>query len=420
MRSVRYGARLEHTARRPFLPEIPPTMAPAASPQPGPLRRWSSLSHVSAGFLAVLVGYSSSAAIVFEAARAAGADAAQMASWLCALGLGMGLSCIALSLRYRAPVLTAWSTPGAALLATSLHGVSMAQAIGVFMFASALAAWAGFSGWFERLMHRIPRALVSALLAGVLLEFGLGAFGALARAPLLVGAMLLTLLAARRFAPRYAVALSFGAGVAVAAIGGAWHVGPLPWHVTHPVWVTPRWSWSALLGIGLPLFVVTMAAQNLPGIAMLRTHGYSTPASPLVGWTGLLGVLLAPFGGFSFNLAAITAGICMSPEADPDPHRRWRAAVWAGSFYAATGLLGASVAALFAAFPQALVAGIAGLALLGTLGNSLSGALADASWREPALITFLVTASGFTLGGIGSAFWGLLLGGAAALVVRGT
>ncbi|WP_297909270.1 benzoate/H(+) symporter BenE family transporter [Thiomonas sp.] len=380
--------------------------------------RWLQPSHVSAGFVTVLVGYTSSAAIVFEAARAAGAGPAEIASWLWALGLGMGLSCIALSLRYRAPVLTAWSTPGAALLATSLHGVPMAQAIGVFVFASLLAAVAGFSGWFERLMHRIPRALAAGMLAGVLLEFGLGVFGALQHRIVLVGCMLLTLLAARRLLPRYAVALSFAVGLLVATLGGDWHLAALPLRLTRPVWTTPEFAWGPLLGIGLPLFIVTMASQNVPGIAMLRTHGYQTPTSPLIGWTGLLGVVLAPFGGFSFNLAAITAAICMSPEADPDARQRWRAAVWAGVFYAITGLLGASVAALFAAFPHALVAAIAGLALLSTIGNSLSAALADETWRDGALVTFLVTASGFTLGGVGSALWGLLLGMATAAFTR--
>ncbi|MDE2120935.1 MAG: benzoate/H(+) symporter BenE family transporter [Betaproteobacteria bacterium] len=382
------------------------------------LRLWLSPSHVSAGFVAVLVGYTSSAAIVFEAARAAGAGPAQIASWLWALGLGMAATCIALSWRYRAPVLTAWSTPGAALLATALHGVSMAQAVGVFMFVSALAAIAGFSGWFEGLMHRIPRALGAGLLAGVLLEFGLGVFQVLAQQRLLVGAMLATLLLARRLAPRYAVALSFACGVLVAALADHWRLPQLPWQLTHPVWITPQFHWSSLLGIGLPLFVVSMASQNVPGLAMLRSHGYTTPASPLVGWTGVAGVLLAPFGGFSYNLAAITAAICMSPEADPDPAQRWRAAVWAGLFYGITGLLGASVAALFAAFPHALVAAIAGLALLSTIGNSLANAVVDESWREPALVTFLVTASGLSLGGIGSAFWGLLLGLLTATITR--
>ncbi len=376
------------------------------------------MSHVSAGLVTVLVAYSSSVALVFEAARAAGAGPQQTASWLWALGLGMGLSCIGLSLRFRAPIVAAWSTPGAALLATALHGVPMAQAVGVFLFASALAALAGFSGGFERLMHRIPRPLAAGLLAGVLLEFGLGVFHALTGSPLLVGSMLLSLLLARRLAPRYAVALSFGVGVLVAVLAGHWRPPVLPAQLTLPVWITPRFAWGSLLGIGVPLFVVSMASQNLAGLAVLRGNGYQTPASPLVGWTGVAGMLLAPFGGFSFNLAAITAAICVGPEADADPAQRWRAAVWAGAFYVVTGLLGASVAALFAAFPHALVAAIAGLALLSTIGNSLQAALADEAWRDAALITFLVTASGFSLGGIGSAVWGLLLGLAAAALTR--
>lgn len=374
------------------------------------LARHFALSHVTAGFIAVLVGYTSSAAIVFQAAAAAGATPAQLASWLWALGLGMAATCIGLSLRYRAPVLTAWSTPGAALLATGLHGVSMAEAVGVFLFASALIAVAGASGWFERLMHRLPKPLAAAMLAGVLLRFGLDAFAALAGHGPLVGAMLAAFLLGRRFLPRYAVPLSLLAGLLVAAAGGLIHPEALDLAPAAPVFTAPAWSLPALLGVGLPLFVVTMASQNVPGLAVLRANGYATPVSPLVGWTGLTGLLLAPFGGFSFNLAAITAAICMSPDADPDPAQRWRAAVWAGLFYLLTGLLGATVASLFAALPHALVAAIAGFALLGSIAGSLAGALADDAERDAALLTFLVTASGLSLFGIGSAFWGLALG----------
>lgn len=371
---------------------------------------WGGLSHVSAGFVAVLVGYTSSAAIVFQSAQAAGASPAQTASWLWALGLGLGVGCIVLSLRHRAPILLAWSTPGAALLVGALPGVPLPEALGAFLFASMLIALTGFSGGFERLMRHVPASLAAAMLAGVLLRFGLEVFVALSQQKLLVGVMCIAYLCGRRWLPRYVVPLTLLAGLLLAATQGMIAPGELRLELARPVFVMPEFGWASLIGVGLPLFIVTMASQNLPGVAVLRANGYQTPVSPLMSWTGLSGVLLAPFGGFSFNLAAITAAICMSPDADPRPERRYLAAVWAGSFYLLTGLFGASVAGLFAALPRELVLAIAGLALFGTIGASLAGALAEPREREPALICFLVTASGFSLAGIGSAFWGLVFG----------
>lgn len=374
--------------------------------------------HLAAGFIAVLVGYTSSAAIVFQAAHAAGATPSQLASWLWALGLGMGVTCIALSLRYRAPILTAWSTPGAALLATGLVGVPMSEAIGAFLFASVLMAVLGFSGAFERIMRHVPPSIAAAMLAGVLLRFGLGAFALLGQDLALVGTMIVVFFAARRWWPRYAVPLAFLAGLVVAAAGGSIATTQIRWQLSAPEFVMPSFSPATLIGIGLPLFIVTLASQNVPGLAVLRANGYATPGSPLLGWTGITGVVLAPFGGFSFNLAAITAAICMSPDADPNPARRYLASVWAGGFYLLTGVGGATVASLLSAFPQALVAAIAGLALMGTIAASLTSALADEGGRDAAVVTFLVTASGLTLFGIGSAFWGLVFGYAVSHALR--
>ncbi|WP_153111189.1 benzoate/H(+) symporter BenE family transporter [Propionivibrio limicola] len=374
------------------------------------LSRFFGLSHISAGFIAVLVGYTSSAAIVFQAAAAAGGSAAHISSWLLALGLGMGATCIGLSLRFRSPVLTAWSTPGAALLATALVGLPMGEAIGAFMFASALFLLCGVTGWVETFMKHVPKSLAAAMLAGVLLRFGLGVFLSLASQLGLVAAMLAIYLVGRRFNSRYTIPLTFLGGLVWAGLGGTIHVEALALQFARPVFTSPEFSFSTLIGVGIPLFIVTMSSQNVPGIAVLRANGYPTPVSPLIGWTGLTGLLLAPFGGFSFNLAAITAAICMSPEADPNPQRRYLAAVWAGIFYVMTGLLGATVANLFTALPKELVAAIAGIALLGTIGNSLSAALTESKERDAAVMTFLVTASGLTLFGIGGAFWGLLAG----------
>ena len=372
--------------------------------------RFFSLSHLSAGFIAVLVGYTSSAAIVFSAASAAGASAAHISSWLLALGLGMGVTCIGLSWHYRSPVLTAWSTPGAALLATALIGLPMSEAIGAFLVASALVTLCGVTGWFETIMKHVPKSLAAAMLAGVLLRFGLEVFVSLRTQLGLVALMLMLYLAGRRLNSRYTIPLTFLGGLIWAAFNGLIHFEAVTLTLARPLFTAPSFSFSTAIGVGIPLFIVTMASQNVPGIAVLRANGYHTPVSPLIGWTGLTGLILAPFGGFSFNLAAITAAICMSPEADRNPERRYLAAVCAGIFYLITGLLGATVASLFTALPKELVAAIAGIALLGTISNSLSGALHDERERDAALITFLVTASGLALLGIGSAFWGLLFG----------
>jgi len=381
---------------------------------------WRDLSvpSVVAGFITVLVGFASSAVIVFQAAQAVGAGPAETASWMWALGLGMGVTCIGLSLRYRVPVVTAWSTPGAAMLVTGAGGATLAEATGAFLLAAALTALAGFSGVFARVMQRIPMALAAGMLAGVLLRFGLEVFVAMGVQLPLALAMFGAWLAARRWMPRYAVILTLLVGIGVAAWQGQmqWQAVALHWAV--PVWTAPVWSWSAVIGVGLPLFAVTMASQNLPGVAVMRAAGFQAPISPVIGWIGVVNALLAPFGAFALNLAAITAAICMGREAHEQPARRYTAAMAAGGFYVLIGLFGATVASLFAAFPTALVACVAGIALFGTLGNSLATALAVERDREAALVTFLVTASGLSMGGIGPAFWGLVAGTICLLVLR--
>ncbi|MCC2595349.1 benzoate/H(+) symporter BenE family transporter [Pusillimonas sp. MFBS29] len=382
------------------------------------MSNWFRISHISAGFIAVLVGYTSSVAIIFQAAQAAGASPAELNSWMWALGIGMGASCIGLSWRYRSPILTAWSTPGAALLVTSLQGLSMSQAIGVFLLSSLLITVCGVTGWFQRLMQYMPRHIAAAMLAGILIRFGMDLFVAMQTQWLMVGLMFLTFLLGRIWLPRYTVPLALAVGVASAGLLGLLHLDALSWTPAQPTLMMPEFSVSALIGVGIPLFIVTMTSQNVPGLAVLRANGYDTPASPLIGWTGGIGLLLAPFGGFSFNLAAITAAICMSKDADPDPARRYGAAIWAGVFYLLTGVFGATVVSLFAAFPGELVAAIAGLALLGTIANSLAGALTEERGREAALVTFICTASGLSIMGIGSAFWGLTFGMAVHLLAR--
>ncbi len=376
------------------------------------------LSAVVAGFVAVLVGFTSSVVIVFQAADALGATPAQKASWIWALGLGMGLTSIGLSLRYRQPVLTAWSTPGAALLVTAGAGVSMAEGVGAFVVCALLITLAGASGWFERVMNRIPQALAAALLAGVLARFAIDGFLQLGPELGLVGPMLLAYLAGRRWWPRYAVPGVLGLGMAIAAAQRRLRFGAVEWAWAQPVFTMPVFSLAALVGVALPLFVVTMASQNLPGVAAQRAAGYDTPVSPVITATGLATLVLAPFGGYALNLAAITAAICMGREAHEDPARRWWASVMAGVFYVAVGLAGGAVVGLIAAFPKALVLAVAGLALLGTIGSALAAAMRDERDREAALITFLVTASGLTLWSVGAAFWGVVAGVLALAVQR--
>ena len=379
-----------------------------------------SLSAIAAGFVTVLVGLASSAVIVFQAAQSLGASPEEISSWMWALGLGMGLTCIGLSLRYRMPVVTAWSTPGAAMLIGSVAGLPLSDAIGAFLMSALLIAASGFSGFFERMISRIPVSLASGMLAGVLLRFGIDAFAAMKTQLGMVLTMFAVYLLARRLLPRYAVILTLLVGIAFAAGLGLLRVDGLSLELAKPVFTTPTFSLAAIVGIALPLFIVTMASQNVPGVAVIRASGYAIPISPVVGWTGLVNLLLAPFGAFALNLAAITAAICMGREAHEDAARRYVAAIAAGVFYVVVGLFGATVAALFAAFPKELILAIAGIALLGTIGNSLAAALRDEAEREPALVTFLVTASGLSLAGIGSAFWGLLAGVVTLLVLRRT
>ncbi|MFT4241352.1 MAG: benzoate/H(+) symporter BenE family transporter [Acidovorax sp.] len=377
-----------------------------------------SLSAFTAGFVAVLVGFTSSVAIVFQAAQAFGATPAQITSWMWALGLGMGLCSLVPSLILRKPVMVAWSTPGAAVLATAglAGGFTMGEAVGAFMVSAALITLAGVTGWFERVMNRIPMEIASALLAGVLARFGLDAFAAARTALPLVLTMLVVYLLARRFAARYAVVVTLAVAVAFVALQGQMAWSAVRLELAMPVFTAPVFSLGAIVSLAIPLFVVTMASQNLPGVAVIRATGYDLPISRLITMTGVATLALAPFGGFALNFSAITAAMCMGPEAHEDRRRRYTAAVSCGALYVAIGLFGAVITGLLTAFPKELVVAIAGLALLGTIANGLAAALRDEPHREAALITFLVTLSGVVIAGVGSAFWGVVAGSFALFV----
>jgi benzoate membrane transport protein len=376
-----------------------------------------SLPAFTAGFVAVLVGFTSSVAIVFQAALAFGATPEIISSWMWALGLGMGLCTAIPSLILRMPVMIAWSTPGAAVLAVAGAGYGLGHAVGAFMLCAAAIALAGMTGWFERVMNRIPMAIASALLAGVLARFGLEAFLAAKTALGLVLLMLGVYLLGRRLLPRYAVPLTLLAAIAYSALRGELAWSGVQFALAMPVFVMPQFSWQAAISLAVPLFVVTMASQNLPGVAAIRASGYGRmPISPLITMSGIATLVLAPFGAFALNLSAITAAICMGREAHEDPDKRYTAAVSCGLLYVLIGIFGATVTGLLTAFPRELVAAIAGLALLGTIGNGLAMAMQDDQHREAALITFLVTLSGVVIAGIGSAFWGVVAGAAALFV----
>ncbi|AUB74771.1 MULTISPECIES: benzoate/H(+) symporter BenE family transporter [Pseudomonas] len=384
-------------------------MSDAPLPRLHPLSD-TSPSAVVAGFIAMMTGYTSSLVLMFQAGQAAGLSSGQISSWIWALSIGMAVCSIGLSLRYRTPITIAWSTPGAALLITSLGGVSYGEAIGAYITCALLVIICGMTGSFERLVKRIPGSLAAALLAGILFKIGSEIFVAAQHRTGLVVGMLVTYLIVKRLLPRYAVLAALMIGTLISGLLGLLDFSGFALEVAVPVWTTPSFSIAATISIGIPLFVVAMTSQNMPGIAVLRADGYNVPASPLITTTGVASLLLAPFGSHGINLAAISAAICTGPHAHEDPKKRYTAAMWCGIFYGIAGTFGATLAALFAAFPKELVLSIAALALFGSISNGLTIAMAESKEREAALITFMVTASGMTLFSIGSAFWGIVAG----------
>ncbi|MBC3437665.1 benzoate/H(+) symporter BenE family transporter [Pseudomonas sp. BW16M2] len=377
------------------------------------LRKDFSLSALVAGLIAVIISYAGPLIIVFQAADQAGLDNAATASWIWAISIGSGLTGLLLSWKLRVPVITAWSTPGAALLVSMLPSVSLAQAVGAYIVASLLIAVIALSGAFDKLMNRLPKAIAAAMLAGILFRFGAELFSSIRLQPVLVLSMLASYLLFKRLSPRYAILSVLIVGCGLAAGLGQLDTQALVLEMTVPTWTSPQWSWQAIINIGLPLALVSLTGQSVPGIAVLRTSGYQVPARPIVSVTALGSLLLAPFGCHGVNLAAITAAICTGREAHENPDKRYIAGMACGAFYLLMGSFGATLASVFAALPRELIAALAGLALFGAIANGLAGAMSDEKQREPALITFLVTASGMSLLGLGAAFWGLIFGLAA-------
>lgn len=378
-----------------------------------------SISAFIVGLIATMVSYAGPLLIVFQAADAANLSKELLSSWIWAISFGTGLCAIVLSIWFKAPIITAWSTPGVVLLVASWSSYSFSDAIGAFLFSGLAITLLGISGLFSKIMKHVPQAITTAMLAGILLSFGVQVFVSMQDFPALAIAMLVCYLFAKRWTPRYAVVISLLVGVAVALGFGQMHFDHVQVELVKPIFTMPTFSLDAIIGLGIPLFIVTMASQNAPGMGVLQADGYDTPASPLIATTGLASFLMAPFGSHGINLAAITAAICTGKEAHPDPDKRYIAGISSGLFYLLFGMFGATIASVFSAFPKELTAVIAGLALFASLTSSLTSAMSEPAQRESALITFLVTISGISIAGIGAAFWGLVAGVLTNLILNG-
>lgn len=371
----------------------------------------STLSHLTAGFTAVLVGYTSSVVIVMQAAAAAGASAAAIESWLLTLGVLMGVTSIGYSWYYKTPILTAWSTPGAALLVTAAAQYSLPTVMGGFVVSGLLIFITGLIKPLADALQRIPAPLATAMLAAILLPICVQAFTPMTTMPRIFALMFVSYLVTKKFLPKYTMLILLLLGLVSAYLIAPASTNMPDLTLATPVWTTPEFQFEAILTIAVPLYLVTMLSQNLPGITLLRSYHYEVPVKPVLLGTGLSNALLAPLGGFSINLAAITAAICMNEEVDEDQQQRYRAVLWAGGFYILAGLLATSVVALFLSFPQEITQMLAGFALLGTLLMCLQTSFQSKGYLEPALLTFLVTLSGVALFGISAPLWGLLIGG---------
>ncbi|QQU68552.1 benzoate/H(+) symporter BenE family transporter [Pseudomonas fluorescens] len=374
---------------------------------------------IVAGLISVIVNYGGTFILVFQAAKVAGLSPELTASWVWSVSIGVGVTGLFLSWVSRTPIITAWSTPAAAFLVVALSTTPYAEAVGAYMISAAAFVLLGLSGYFEKVIRLIPPGVAAGLLAGILLQFGIGAFGGMSLDPMPVGLLIVAYLVLKRLTARYAVVGILALGLAFLMAQGRVDLSGLELQLAAPIFTRPEFSLNALLSVALPLFLITLTGQYMPGMLVLRNDGFNISANPIVTITGLGSLLMAPFGSHAFNIAAITAAICTGKQAHEEPSKRWIAGIAAGVFYILVGVFGVTLAALFMAFPATFITTLAGLALLGTIGGSLAGAMADASSREASLITFLAAAANITLFGIGGAFWGLLIGLAAYVVLNG-
>ncbi|MED5500996.1 MAG: benzoate/H(+) symporter BenE family transporter [Pseudomonadota bacterium] len=380
-------------------------------------RDWS-VSAVTAGFMAVLISYAGPLAIFFQAAQSADISNAMMTSWIWAISIGAAATGILLSLWLKVPVITAWSAPGTALLVTLFPGLSLNEAVGAYITAAAIILVIGITGTFDRLVAAIPRGIASAMLAGILFQFGLGVFTSLESTLALAAGMLVTYLVFKRLAPRYCLVLLVIVGMALAVLLEGASLEGVGIELATPTLIRPEWSWHATLSLAIPLVMVSLSGQFLPGMAILRGAGYATPARSILAVTSLASMVMALFGGITTVIAAITAAICTGREAHDDPGKRYVAGVANGVFYLIGGTFAGTIVALFAALPGTFVAVLAGLALIGAISANITHAIEAADHREASIVTFMATASGVSLLGLGSAFWGVVIGGLAYVILH--
>ena len=377
-----------------------------------------SIPAVFAGFITFLIGISVSSVLVIQAAQLLGASTAQISSWFWALGLSIGLSGLILSWKFKYPVATSWSTAGLALIIATGSGYSLNEAVAAFMICGIITAALGFFGAFERILSFIPQSLTSAMLAGVLLKFGIDVFSKLETHWGFIFTLLATYIVLKKALPRYCIVITVIIGFVICLLFMQFEIPPLNLSLTQPVWVTPDFSLQSLLGLAIPLFIINMASQYLPGIAMIKSYGYQPHVRQLVGWTGIAQAFFAPFGAFATNIAAISAAVSLDDQAHPNPQKRYIAGMSCGVFYILMGLFASTLTTLLISFPSVFIVALAGIALFATIGHNISIAFQQVDEREAALMTFLFSASGVQFFGIGSAFWGLLFGYAVYRIFR--
>lgn len=375
-----------------------------------PLRPVTLIAPLVAGIMAALVNFGGTFVIIVQAAETAKLDSSQLASWVWAVSLGIGITGILLSCRYKEPIVTAWSTPGVAFLATVLPVISFPEAIAAYIVSGIGFILLGLSGAFERIVRFIPKGIAAGLLAGILFQFGVGAFQSINVDPVLAGLLIFVFALLRRYTARYAVfgVLLIGAGIVL--IRGQVNLSEIDFTLARPVFTKPEFTLTSLFSVALPLFVITLTGQYMPGMLILRNDGYTTSANPILSITGAGSVLMSFFGSHPFNIAAISAAICTGPEAHEDPKKRYIASVISGVIYLLVGLFGVTLASLFMALPKAFTVTMAGLALISAIGGSLANAVSDPVTRETSLVTFLATAANIQFLGLGGALWGLVIG----------
>lgn len=377
-----------------------------------------SIPAVFAGFMTFLIGISVSSVLVIQAAQLLGANTAQISSWFWALGLSIGLCGLILSWKFKYPVATSWSTAGLALIIATGSGYTLNEAIGAFVISGILCAILGFLGVFEKILSYIPQSLTSAMLAGVLLKFGIAIFIHLENDWGFILSLLATYIVFKKALPRYCIVITVLIGFVICPLFMSFNLPTLNLTLTQPIWTAPEFSMRSLLGLAIPLLIINMASQYLPGIAMIKSYGYTPNVRHLVGWTGVAQTIFAPFGAFSTNIAAISAAVSLDDQAHPDPQKRYIAGISCGFFYILMGLFASTLTTLLVSFPSVFIVALAGIALLATIGHNIGIAFKNIDDREAALMTFLFSASGVQFFGIGSAFWGLIFGYAVYLIFK--